>query len=164
MSVSFTLVEGNKEEQYQQILKQLQAIIDYEIDWVGNLANVTAILHQQFQWLWIGFYRAVEGRLILAPFQGPPACTQIYKGKGVCGTCWQKQETIIVPDVEKFAGHIACSSLSRSEIVVPVFTTQKTFWGVLDIDSEELNAFDSIDKHYLEILANNIVAPCVEQI
>jgi len=149
-----------KEETYQSILPQLQALITGEADDIANMANVAAVLHETFGFWWTGFYRVVPdlvnpervGELVLGPFQGPVACSRIPYGKGVCGTAWAKEETIIVPDVHLFEGHIACSGRSQSEIVVPVFRDKKVF-AVLDIDSDELNTFDTIDQIYLEKLA-----------
>ena len=149
-----------KEETYQSILPQLQALITGEADDIANMANVAAVLHETFGFWWTGFYRVVPdlvnpervGELVLGPFQGPVACSRIPYGKGVCGTAWAKEETIIVPDVHLFEGHIACSGRSQSEIVVPVFRDKKVF-AVLDIDSDELNTFDTIDQIYIEKLA-----------
>jgi GAF domain-containing protein len=142
-------VSENKEEQYKSLIPQIQALIDGETNLVANLANITAALKTQFNWWWVGFYWVEENELVLAPFQGPIACTRIQKGKGVCGTAWKEEKTIIVPDVKKFSGHIACSSFSKSEIVVPVFKN-KIVIGVLDVDSDQLNSFDEIDQQYLE--------------
>ena len=149
-----------KEETYQSVLPQLQALITGEADDIANMANVAAVLHETFGFWWTGFYRVVPdlvnpervGELVLGPFQGPVACSRIPYGKGVCGTAWAKEETIIVPDVHLFEGHIACSGRSQSEIVVPVFRDKKVF-AVLDIDSDELNTFDTIDQIYIEKLA-----------
>ena len=149
MSEDLHIVTGNKTEQYQSLLPQIKGLLDGETDLVANLANVTAAMKEQFNWLWIGFYLVKNGELIVGPFQGPVACTRIRKGKGVCGTSWAKGETIIVPDVEKFPGHIACSSLSRSEIVVPVIRNNEVI-AVLDVDSKEYNSFDETDQQYLE--------------
>ena len=128
---------------------------DGEPDLVANLANIAAALKEQFNWLWVGFYLVKDDELVLGPFQGPIACTRIRYGKGVCGSSWQKAETLIVPDVEKFPGHIACSSLSRSEIVVPIIRNDKVV-GVLDVDSELLGQFDETDKKNLEHLISLI--------
>ena len=130
-------------------------MLEDEPDLIANLANVAAALKEQFGWLWVGFYLVKNEELVLGPFQGPVACTRIKKGRGVCGTSWQKAETIIVDDVEKFPGHIACSSLSRSEIVVPL-TRNGEVMGVLDVDSELLAQFDETDKKYLEEIAEAI--------
>ena len=148
-------VSENKEEQYKSLIPQIQALIDGETNLVANLANITAALKTQFNWWWVGFYWVEENELVLAPFQGPIACTRIQKGKGVCGTAWKEEKTIIVPDVTKFFGHIACSSFSKSEIVVPVFKN-KIVIGVLDVDSDQLNCFDEIDQQYLEKIVSLI--------
>jgi L-methionine (R)-S-oxide reductase len=134
----------NKAEQYEALLPQIEALLTGEPDLVANLANVCAALKEQFKWLWVGFYLVKDGELVLGPFQGPVACTRIAKGKGVCGAAWEKAETVIVPDVDEFPGHIACSSASRSEIVLPVFNNNNVV-GVLDVDSENLAQFDEID-------------------
>ena len=149
MAEDLLLIEGTKEEQYQALLPQIAALLMGEEDVVANLANVSATLKQQFQWLWVGFYLVKNDELVLGPFQGPVACTRIKKGRGVCGASWQQEAVIIVPDVEKFSGHIACSSLSRSEIVVPLFLKGKMV-GVLDVDSINLNPFDATDEYYLQ--------------
>jgi GAF domain-containing protein len=148
-------ISENKENQYKSLIPQIQALIDGETNLVANLANITAALKTQFNWWWVGFYWVEENELILAPFQGPIACTRIQKGKGVCGTAWKEEKTIIVPDVTKFSGHIACSSFSKSEIVVPVFKN-KIVIGVLDVDSDQLNCFDEIDQQYLEKIVSLI--------
>jgi len=140
---------GTKQEQYEALVPQLKALLEDETDLVANLANISAALKEQFNWFWIGFYLVKEAQLVLGPFQGPVACTRIQKGKGVCGAAWEKAETLIVPDVDAFPGHIACSSLSRSEIVVPLLQG-KIVVGVLDADSSELDAFDETDARYLE--------------
>lgn len=149
MAEDLIIQKGTKEEQYQAILPQLKGLLEGETDLVANLANLAAGLKEQFGWLWVGFYLVKENELVLGPFQGPAACTRIRKGKGVCGTSWDKAETLIVPDVEKFPGHIACSSLSRSEIVIPIIRNQQVV-GVLDVDSSEPGHFDSTDKIWLE--------------
>ncbi|MFD0764936.1 GAF domain-containing protein [Mucilaginibacter lutimaris] len=138
----------SKEEQYRSLIPQIAALLDGETDLVANLANVAAALKEQFKWFWVGFYLVKQDELVLGPFQGPVACTRIAKGRGVCGTSWAKAETLIVPDVEEFPGHIACSSLSRSEIVLPLFSRGEVI-GVLDVDSAELNEFDETDARYL---------------
>ena len=138
-----------KEEQYREIIPQIQSLIAGETDLIANMANIAAALHNTFHFWWTGFYRVVGKDLVLGPFQGPMACTRIQKGRGVCGTAWAKEQTQIVPDVEKFPGHIACSSASRSEIVVPVWHNRKVI-GVLDIDSTRLSTFDETDRRYLE--------------
>jgi L-methionine (R)-S-oxide reductase len=149
MSEDLQLVEGSKADQYKSLLPQIRALVDGETDRVANLANIAAALKQQFGWLWVGFYLVRNGELVVGPFQGPIACTRISKGRGVCGTAWQEGRTLIVPDVESFPGHIACSSLSRSEIVIPIYD-QGEVVGVLDADSVELNDFDEEDRRWLE--------------
>ena len=149
MAEDLVISKGTKKEQYELLLPQIQALLHGEPDLVANLANIAAALKEQFGWLWIGFYLVKDDELVLGPFQGPVACTRIRKGRGVCGTSWAEQKTLIVADVEKFPGHIACSSLSRSEIVVPLLKNNKV-WGVLDADSRELSEFDATDAHYLE--------------
>ena len=139
---------GTKEEQYQALIPQIEALLYGETDLIANLANVAAALKEQFKWFWVGFYLVKNDELVLGPFQGPVACTRIAKGRGVCGTAWDKAETLIVPDVDAFPGHIACSSLSRSEIVLPLFSHGEVI-GVLDVDSSELNEFDETDAKYL---------------
>lgn len=142
----------DKTELYEDLLKRLHSLLEGETDPIANMANVASEIHFTFHFWWTGFYRAVGSQLVLGPFQGPVACTRIPKGRGVCGTCWERDATIVVSDVEKFEGHIACSSLSRSEIVIPLHSNGK-FVGVLDIDSEKLAAFDETDKVYLEKVA-----------
>lgn len=149
MAEDLTIITGTKEEQYEALLPQIRGLLEGETDQVANLANVAAALKEQFGWLWVGFYLVKGEELVLGPFQGPVACTRIRYGRGVCGTSWAKGETVIVPDVEKFPGHIACSSQSRSEIVVPLWKDGKVV-GVLDVDSAELNAFNQADQIYLE--------------
>jgi L-methionine (R)-S-oxide reductase len=156
MAEDLNVIQGTKEEQYQALLPQIKALIEGEEDVIANLANVAAALKEQFKWLWIGFYLVKNNELVVGPFQGPVACTRIKKGRGVCGTSWQQAKTIIVDDVEKFPGHIACSSLSRSEIVVPVIRNNEVI-GVLDADSEYLNSFDETDQQYLEQIINEII-------
>jgi GAF domain-containing protein len=151
MAEDLRLAEGSKSDQYRSLLPQIRALTEGETDRVANLANVAAALKQQFGWLWVGFYLVKDGELVVGPFQGPVACTRISKGRGVCGTSWQERRTLIVPDVEAFPGHIACSSLSRSEIVVPVFH-QGEIVGVLDVDSTEPDDFDEEDRRWLEEL------------
>ena len=141
-------LSNNKEEQYQSLIPQIEGLLYGETDLVANLANVAAALKEQFKWFWVGFYLVKQDELVLGPFQGPVACTRIAKGRGVCGTSWAKAETLIVPDVEEFPGHIACSSLSRSEIVLPLIHRDEVI-GVLDVDSSELNEFDEMDARYL---------------
>ena len=139
----------SKTERYQNLYKQLESLVSGENDQIANMANMAAMIHETFGFWWTGFYIVKGEQLVLGPFQGPVACTRIPYGKGVCGTSWQRQETIVVPDVEEFPGHIACSSLSRSEIVVPIFS-DGSIYAVLDIDSKELATFDDIDKEWLE--------------
>ncbi len=149
MAGDLTIISGNKVEIYQSLIPQITALIEGEPDLVANLANIAAALKEQFGWLWIGFYLVKKDELVLGPFQGPVACTRIRMGRGVCGTSWQQAKTLIVPDVEKFPGHIACSSLSKSEIVVPIIRKDEV-QGVLDADSGLVNHFDETDKLYLE--------------
>ena len=149
MAEDISIIQGTKEEQYQALLPQIKALLEGEPDLIANLANICAALKEQFGWLWVGFYLVKSDELVLAPFQGPVACTRISKRRGVCGAAWQQAETLIVPDVEKFPGHIACSSLSRSEIVIPIIQNSEVT-GVLDVDSELLYHFDETDKKYLE--------------
>jgi L-methionine (R)-S-oxide reductase len=139
----------DKQEQYQSLVPQIEALLYGECDLIANQANICAALKEQFKWFWVGFYMVKGSELVLAPFQGPVACTRIAKGKGVCGTAWEQGKTLIVPDVDAFPGHIACSSLSRSEIVIPVYHHGQVI-GVLDVDSEELDQFDQTDAQYLE--------------
>ena len=149
MAEDLTITKGDKKTQYESLLPQIQGLLSGETNLIANLGNITAALKEQFNWLWVGFYWIQEDELVLGPFQGPVACTRIKKGRGVCGTSWQKEATIIVDDVEKFPGHIACSSNSKSEIVLPVFKEGKIL-GVLDVDSIELADFDTVDQVYLE--------------
>ena len=147
------IIQGcSKEERYATLLPQLQSLVEGESDMIANMANVAACIKDTFHFWWVGFYRVIDNVLVLGPFQGPLACTRIKQGKGVCGTAWDKAETIVVEDVDKFPGHIACSSLSRSEIVVPIIKDGEVI-AVLDIDSEYLNTFDVIDKEWLEKVA-----------
>ncbi|MEP0366677.1 MAG: GAF domain-containing protein [Cyclobacteriaceae bacterium] len=146
---------ADKKEKYKSLLPQIQALVSGEEDLVANLANISAALKQSFGFFWVGFYLVKNDQLVLGPFQGPIACTRINKGKGVCGTVWEKGETLVVPNVDEFPGHIACSSDSRSEIVVPLKRGDETI-GVLDIDSDELNQFDEVDQEYLEELLNSL--------
>ena len=150
MEKSFDLI-GSKEERYEALIPQLKSLISTETDQIANYANVSAALKEVFDFLWVGFYRVSDKVLVLGPFQGPIACTRIAFGKGVCGFAWQEGKTVIVPDVDQFPGHIACSSRSKSEIVVPV-VKEANIIAVLDVDSELLNNFDEIDAKYLEII------------
>src|SRR5689334_8849756 len=147
MAEDLTIIKGNKTEQYESLIPQIKGLLDSEPDLIANLANMVAALKEQFSWLWVGFYLVKKDELVLGPFQGPVACTRIRKGRGVCGTSWAEAKTLIVPDVEKFPGHIACSSLSRSEIVVPVIRNNQVI-AVLDVDSGEYSDFDETDKYY----------------
>ena len=154
MAEDLHITSGSKEEQYQSLLPQVQGLLTGEADLTANLANVAAALKEQFGWLWVGFYLVKineqgSEELVLGPFQGPVACTRIRFGKGVCGSAWKEANTLIVPDVEQFPGHIACSSMSRSEIVVPLIKEGRV-WGVLDVDSSNLDQFDSTEQSYLE--------------
>jgi L-methionine (R)-S-oxide reductase len=149
MAEDLQIITGSKAEIYQSLIPQIKALLNGEPDLIANMANVTAALKEQFNWLWVGFYLVKQDELVLGPFQGPVACTRIKKGRGVCGASWQQAATLIVPDVEKFPGHIACSSLSKSEIVIPVIKNNEVI-AVLDVDSELLNQFDETDKIYLQ--------------
>src|SRR3954466_7374096 len=149
MAEDILINKGTKSEQYEALLPQIKALQEGEPDLIANLANITGALKEQFGWLWVGFYLVKKDELVLGPFQGPVACTRIKKGRGVCGTSWAEAKTLVVADVEKFPGHIACSSLSRSEIVVPIIRNNQVV-GVLDVDSEHYNLFDAIDQQYLE--------------
>ncbi|WP_439505419.1 GAF domain-containing protein [Sediminibacterium sp.] len=149
MAEDLNIIQGSKEEQYQALIPQIKGLLDGENNLIANLANMAAALKEQFGWFWVGFYLVERYELVLGPFQGPVACTRIKKGKGVCGTSWEQEKTLIVPDVEKFPGHIACSSLSKSEIVVPL-VKDGIVWGVLDVDSSEYDQFDETDQLYLE--------------
>jgi L-methionine (R)-S-oxide reductase len=150
MSESLLVSGTTKEERYRSLLPQLAALTAGETDFTANLANIVGALKQAFGFFWVGVYRVKNGQLVLGPFQGPIACTRIQKGKGVCGTSWEKRQTLIVPDVEQFPGHIACSSDSKSEIVVPAFDANGEVVLVLDVDSDRLNDFDETDGRYLE--------------
>ncbi|RYY62067.1 MAG: GAF domain-containing protein [Chitinophagaceae bacterium] len=155
MAEDLSIATGTKTDQYQSLLPQIRALIDGEPDLVANLANTVAALKEQFGWLWVGFYLVKKDELVLGPFQGPVACTRIRKGRGVCGSSWAEARTLIVPDVELFPGHIACSSLSRSELVVPVIRNGEVI-GVLDVDSEAVGLFDETDQQFLEEIVNAI--------
>jgi L-methionine (R)-S-oxide reductase len=149
MAEDLHIIQGSKAAQYQGLLPQLRGLLEGETDFIANMANTCAALKEQFGWLWVGFYLIKEDELVLGPFQGPVACTRIQKTRGVCGACWQQEKTMVVPDVHSFPGHIACSSLSRSEIVIPLFCQEKII-GVLDVDSQHLGDFDDTDRIYLE--------------
>ena len=149
MAEDLQLTGTNKEEKYQSLLPQIKSLVEGEPDSIANMANICAALKYGFNFLWVGFYLVKDNQLVLAPFQGPVACTRIPLGKGVCGTAWKKNEVIIVDDVDAFPGHIACSSLSKSEIVLPVYNSKKEIIGVLDVDSDEYSMFDKTDELYL---------------
>jgi L-methionine (R)-S-oxide reductase len=165
MAEDLHIIQGTKEEQYRELIPQIKGLLEGEPDLIANLSNISAALKEQFGWLWIGFYLVKPSsakafsekseELVLGPFQGPVACTRIRKGKGVCGSSWAEAKTLIVADVEKFPGHIACSSLSKSEIVVPVIRNNKVL-AVLDVDSSDLNTFNETDQLYLEEIINYI--------
>ena len=150
-----TVLYMNKIEQYELLYEQVKALINKENDNIANMANVAAIIHEAFNFWWTGFYRVIDKELVLGPFQGPIACTRIAYGRGVCGTAWKEKKTIVVEDVHQFPGHIACSSASKSEIVVPIFKDNQVV-AVLDIDSEKLATFDNVDKEWLEKIVNLI--------
>ena len=156
MADDLQITTGTKEEMYQAIIPQIKALIDGEVDLIANLANIAAALKEQFGWFWVGFYLVKNCELVLGPFQGPVACTRIKKGRGVCGSSWQQAQTLIVPDVTKFPGHIACSSLSVSEIVVPIIRNDEVV-GVLDVDSERPAMFDEIDQKFLQEIVAEIL-------
>ena len=156
MAEDLSIIMGTKEEQYQALLPQIKGLLEGEPDLVANLANTAGALKEQFGWLWVGFYLVKQDELVLGPFQGPVACTRIKKGRGVCGKSWEEKKTLIVADVEKFPGHIACSSLSRSEIVIPIFKNEEVI-AILDADSNTLDHFDETDKKYLEEIIQLIV-------
>lgn len=149
MAENLLIADGDKEQKYELLHKQVAAMVEGESDTIANMANVAAMIHATFGFWWTGFYRVVGEELVLGPFQGPLACSRIRYGRGVCGTAWKEQQTQVVPDVEQFPGHIACSSLSRSEIVVPVWR-DGAIVAVLDIDSEMLATFDEVDQAWLE--------------
>ena len=155
MAEELNIIEGTKEEKYEALLKQIESVVADESDLIANMANVASMIHETFHFWWTGFYRVISDKeLVLGPFQGPLACTRIRKGRGVCGTAWAEAKTQVVPNVDLFPGHIACSSASRSEIVVPLFDEKDEVYAVLDIDSAELNTFDETDKLYLEKISN----------
>lgn len=153
MAEDLQIIAGDREEQYKSLVPQIKALLTGEEDLIANLANISAALKEQFNFFWVGFYLVKENELVLGPFQGPVACTRIAYNRGVCGTAWAQEETLIVPDVDEFPGHIACSSLSKSEIVLPLYIDNKIA-GVLDVDSELLDNFSEIDKKYLEDILN----------
>ena len=149
MAENLLIAEGGKQDRYELLYKQIVALVEGESDEIANMANIAAMIHFTFGFWWTGFYRVVGDKLVLGPFQGPLACSRIAYGRGVCGTAWQRCESVVVEDVEQFPGHIACSSLSRSEIVVPVWKDGEVV-GVLDIDSKDLATFDQVDRLWLE--------------
>ena len=155
MAEQLIIINGSKEERYAALLPQIEAVLEGEADPIARMANVAAMLHGTFRFWWTGFYRVMDRELVLGPFQGPMACTRIKKGRGVCGTAWAEVRTQVVPDVEQFSGHIACSSVSRSEIVVPVIRNGEVV-GVLDIDSKNLSTFDEVDRKWLELLVSKL--------
>lgn len=150
MAEELIIDKRGKKEMYATLLPQIKALVEGESNRVANLANIAAALKQTFGFFWVGFYLVEDGELVLGPFQGPIACTRIRYGRGVCGTAWKEGKTLVVPDVDKFPGHIACSSASRSEIVVPIYNKEKEVVGVLDIDSDRLAEFDETDREWLE--------------
>ncbi|MDP3556446.1 MAG: GAF domain-containing protein [Bacteroidota bacterium] len=154
MSDDLKLTATTKEEKYIELIPQIKSLVDGEKDSIANMANICAALKFGMNFFWVGFYLIKENQLVLGPFQGPVACTRINIGKGVCGTSWQKKETIIVDDVDTFPGHIACSSLSKSEIVLPLFDSQNNIVGVFDVDSDVLKSFDKTDELYLSKIIN----------
>ena len=149
MAEELHIAQGGKEEKYALLYKQVAAVTESESDPIANMANVAAMIHYTFGFWWTGFYRVIGEELVLGPFQGPLACSRIAYGRGVCGTAWKEQRTQVVPDVEQFPGHIACSSASKSEVVVPLIKDGKVV-AVLDIDSEHLATFDETDRQWLE--------------
>ncbi len=151
MAENLTIAQGSKNEKYESLVPQIKALVYGESDVIANLANVVAALKQTFDFFWIGFYLVKNEELVLGPFQGPIACTRISKGRGVCGASWAESKTLLVPNVDDFPGHIACSSLSKSEIVVPLIKNGEVL-GVLDVDSDKLNDFDATDEKYLNEL------------
>ena len=154
MAEDLCISNGSKAEKYQTLLPQIKSLIEGENDLIANLANISAALKETFHFFWVGFYLVKGEDLVLAPFQGPVACTRIKKGRGVCGKAWKRAEILVVPDVDAFPGHIACSSLSRSEIVLPLLRAKGEVWGVLDVDSENLNSFDEVDARFLQELCS----------
>lgn len=153
MAENLQISTGSKEDKYRLLYKQIQSLVQYENDTTANMANIAAMIHQTFAFWWTGFYRVIDNELVLGPFQGPIACSRIAYGRGVCGTAWKERRTIIVPDVDKFPGHIACSSASRSEIVVPILGVNGDIEAVIDIDSEHLATFDECDSKWLQKIA-----------
>lgn len=158
MAEDLIILKGSKEEQYKGLIPQIKGLVFGEDDLIANMANIAAALKEQFNFLWVGFYLVKDKELVLGPFQGPVACTRIQYGKGVCGASWAQKQCIIVPNVDEFPGHIACSSISKSEIVLPLFKDNEVF-AILDVDSENLDTFDEIDKKYLQDIIHEISAP-----
>ena len=156
MAEELHIAQGGKEEKYALLYKQVRALVEGESDTIANMANIAAMIQETFRFWWTGFYRVAGEELVLGPFQGPLACSRIKFGRGVCGTAWKERATQVVPDVELFPGHIACSSASRSEIVVPVFNAAGDVTAVLDIDSEQLAIFDDVDRLWLEKIVNEL--------
>lgn len=154
---------NNKQEKYTSLLPQLEALVSGETDVIANLANIAAALRQTFGWFWVGFYIVRNNELVLGPFQGTIACTRIKYGKGVCGSSWQQKKSLLVPDVDKFPGHIACSSLSVSEIVVPVYNTSNEIVAILDVDSDQYDTLDEVDVHFLENVSQLLTPKWTEQ-
>lgn len=157
MAEELHIAQGSKDAKYALLYKQVCTLVEGENDTVANMANIAAMIHETFHFWWTGFYRVIGDELVLGPFQGPLACSRIKYGRGVCGTAWKERTTQVVADVEQFPGHIACSSASKSEIVVPVFGTGGNVTAVLDIDSEHLATFDDIDRHWLEKIVKKII-------
>lgn len=149
MAEDLKVAQGNKATQYASLYPQIEALVTGETDLIANMANIAAALKEQFNFFWVGFYIVKQGELVLGPFQGPVACTRIQLGRGVCGSSWKEQETIVVRNVDEFPGHIACSSLSKSEIVVPIWVDNEII-AILDVDSAELDTFDEVDQQHLE--------------
>lgn len=157
MAEDLKITATNKVDKYVELIPQIKALVEGESDFTANMANVCAALKYTMNFFWVGFYLIKDNQLVLGPFQGPVACTRIHKGKGVCGTSWQKNEVIIVEDVDQFPGHIACSSLSKSEIVLPLYNANKEIIGVLDVDSETYSTFDKVDELYLNQILDLLV-------
>lgn len=155
MAEDLKIISAGKKEQYQSLIPQIEALLQGETDLIANLGNVSAALKEQFNFFWVGFYLVKNDELVLGPFQGPVACTRIASGRGVCGTAWQDKKTLIVPDVDAFPGHIACSSASKSEIVIPVIRNNQVL-AVLDVDSADLDQFDEVDEKYLSQIVDII--------
>ena len=155
MAEDLKIISAGKEEQYQSLIPQIRALLEGETDLTANLANVSAALKEQFNFFWVGFYLVKDDELVLGPFQGPVACTRIARGRGVCGTAWERKKVLVVPDVDAFPGHIACSSASKSEIVLPIIRNDRVV-AVLDVDSAELDQFDELDEKYLSQIINTL--------